>query len=92
MKIDTMQSHIVAVPPPHIGGMYWIFVTLQTRCGIQGVGEVYASTFHPEVMVKVLDDVFDRYLKGHDPHHIEIASHPFYAFGSTVVKSVGGQF
>mgnify|MGYP005696285317 CR=1 FL=1 len=62
-----MQSHIVAVPPPHIGGMYWIFVSLQTHCGIEGVGEVYASTFHPEVMVKVLDDVFDRYLKGHDP-------------------------
>ena len=38
MKIATMQSHIVAVPPPHIGGMYWIFVTLQTTCGIKGVG------------------------------------------------------
>ena len=71
MKIAAMQSHIVAVPPPHIGGMYWIFVSLQTHCGIEGVGEVYASTFHPEVMVKVLDDVFHRYLKGHDPHHIE---------------------
>jgi galactonate dehydratase len=58
MKIDTMQSHIVAVPPPHIGGMYWIFVTLQTRCGIQGVGEVYASTFHPKVTIHIISNVF----------------------------------
>ena len=83
MKIAAMQSHIVAVPPPHIGGMYWIFVSLQTRCGIEGVGEVYASTFHPEVMVKVLDDVFDRYLKGHDPHHIERLFRECYSSGFT---------
>ena len=30
MKIVSMSSHVVAVPPPHIGGMYWIFVTLKT--------------------------------------------------------------
>ena len=83
MKIAAMQSHIVAVPPPHIGGMYWIFVSLQTHCGIEGVGEVYASTFHPEVMVKVLDDVFDRYLKGHDPHHIERFFRECYSSGFT---------
>ena len=83
MKIAAMQSHIVAVPPPHIGGMYWIFVSLQTGCGIEGVGEVYASTFHPEVMVKVLDDVFDRYLKGHDPHHIERFFRECYSSGFT---------
>jgi galactonate dehydratase len=83
MKIAGMQSHIVAVPPPHIGGMYWIFVSLQTHCGIEGVGEVYASTFHPEVMVKVLDDVFDRYLKGHDPHHIERFFRECYSSGFT---------
>ena len=44
MKIASMQSHIVDVPPPHVGGMYWIFVTLQTSCGIEGVGEVYARS------------------------------------------------
>jgi galactonate dehydratase len=83
MKLAAMQSHIVAVPPPHIGGMYWIFVNLQTSCGIEGVGEVYASTFHPEVMVKALDDVFDRYLKGHDPHHIERFFRECYSSGFT---------
>tara|TARA_B110000211_G_scaffold116634_1_gene135059 strand:+ start:9665 stop:10876 length:1212 start_codon:yes stop_codon:yes gene_type:complete len=83
MKIVAMTSHIVTVPPPHIGGMYWIFVTLETSCGIQGVGEVYASTFHPEVMAKALDDVFDRYLKGHDPHHIERFYRECYSSGFT---------
>lgn len=83
MKIAAMHSHIVTVPPPHVGGMYWIFVTLETSCGIQGVGEVYASTFHPEVMVKALEDVFDRYLKGHDPHHIERFYRQCYSSGFT---------
>jgi 2-dehydro-3-deoxyphosphogalactonate aldolase len=63
--------------------MYWIFVTLQTSCGIEGVGEVYASTFHPEVMAKALDDVFDRYLKGYDPHHIERFYRECYSSGFT---------
>ena len=45
---------LVAVPPPHIGGMYWIFVTLKTDCGIEGVGEIYAATFHPKAMVPII--------------------------------------
>tara|TARA_B100000780_G_scaffold220709_1_gene159769 strand:+ start:423 stop:794 length:372 start_codon:yes stop_codon:yes gene_type:complete len=79
MKIASMQSHIVAVPPPHIGGMYWIFVTLQTTCELQCVGELYASTFYSEFMVKVLD----RYLKGHDPHHVERFFRECYSSGFT---------
>ena len=55
MKVVAMQTHVVAVPPPHLGGMYWIFVTLQTDCGIEGVGEIYAATFHPEAMVPAIE-------------------------------------
>ena len=83
MKIATMQTHIVATPPPHVGGMYWIFVKLKTHCGIDGVGEVYAATFHPEVMAKVLEDVFQRYLKDQDPHHIERFYRECYSSGFT---------
>ena len=71
MKVTHLETHIVATPPPHIGGMYWIFVKIKTDCGIEGVGEVYAATFHPEVMKVAIQDVFDRYLKGYDPHHVE---------------------
>jgi galactonate dehydratase len=83
MKVTSCETHIVATPPPHVGGMYWIFVSLKTRCGIEGVGEVYAATFHPEVVSKAIDDVFDRYLRGHDPHHIERFFHETYASGFT---------
>jgi L-alanine-DL-glutamate epimerase-like enolase superfamily enzyme len=83
MKVVAMQTHVVAVPPPHLGGMYWIFVTLQTDCGIQGVGEIYAATFHPDVMVPAIEDVFSRYLLDHDPHHVERLFRQTYSSGFT---------
>ena len=46
MKVVSCESHVVATPPPHIGGMYWIFVKLGTACGIEGVGEVYACLLY----------------------------------------------
>ncbi|POR52284.1 L-alanine-DL-glutamate epimerase-like enolase superfamily enzyme [Paraburkholderia eburnea] len=78
-----MQTHVVAVPPPHLGGMYWIFVTLQTDCGIQGVGEIYAATFHPDVMVPAIEDAFSRYLLDRDPHHVERLWREAYSSGFT---------
>ncbi|QBQ99766.1 mandelate racemase/muconate lactonizing enzyme family protein [Paraburkholderia pallida] len=83
MKVVAMQTHVVAVPPPHLGGMYWIFVTLQTDCGIEGVGEIYAATFHPDVMVPAIEDVFTRYLLDHDPHHVERLFRETYSSGFT---------
>ena len=68
MQVDKLTTNIVCTPSPHIGGMYWVFLSLETKCGIEGVGEVYAATFHPEVVVKAIQDTFDHYLKGHDPH------------------------
>ena len=64
MKVVSCETHIVATPPPHVGGMYWIFVVIKSDCGITGIGEVYAASFHPTVMEKAIEDVFDRYLKG----------------------------
>ncbi|WP_204377092.1 hypothetical protein [Aquitalea pelogenes] len=83
MKIISMETHVVAVPPPHVGGMYWIFVTLKTDCGIEGVGEVYAATFHPTVMVPAINDVFERYLFNHDPHQVERFFRECYSSGFT---------
>lgn len=71
MKIAELETHTVAVPPPHVGGMCWIFVRVRTDCGIEGVGEIYATAFHPRAMVKLIEDVFERHLLGHDPHRIE---------------------
>ena len=83
MKIVSLDTHVVAVPPPHIGGMYWIFVTLKTDDGIEGVGEIYAATFHPRAMVPVIEDVFERHLLGHDPHHVERFFRQAYSSGFT---------
>lgn len=83
MKLVSCKTDIVAVPPPHIGGMYWFFVTLRTEDGIEGVGEVYATTFHPKVMVPAIADVFERLLLGEDPHHIERFFRRAYSSGFT---------
>ncbi|WP_321895389.1 mandelate racemase/muconate lactonizing enzyme family protein [Paraburkholderia heleia] len=83
MKVVAIETHVVAVPPPHLGGMYWIFVTLKTDCGIEGVGEIYAATFHPDVMVHAIEDVFTRYLLDHDPHRVERLFRETYSSGFT---------
>lgn len=83
MKIVSLDTHVVAVPPPYVGGMYWIFVTLTTDCGIKGVGEIYASTFHPRAMLPAIDDVFERHLLDHDPHRIERFYREAYSSGFT---------
>jgi len=83
MKLSNLDVNVVAVPPPYIGGMYWIIVQLKTVCGIEGVGEVYSASFHPSVMKSAIEDVFERYLKGHDPHHVERFFRECYSSGFT---------
>lgn len=83
MKIIELKTHIVAVPPPHLGGMYWIFVHIKTDCGIQGVGEVYSATFGPQVVQAMIEDAFERYLLNQDPHHIERFWRQAYSSGFT---------
>jgi len=83
MKVVSCETHIVATPPPYVGGMYWIFVALKTDCGIEGIGEVYAASFHPTVMERAIADVFERYLKNHDPHHVERFFRETYSSGFT---------
>ncbi|PKH25186.1 isomerase [Enterobacterales bacterium CwR94] len=83
MKVISMETHVVAVPPPHLGGMYWLFVKLKTDDGIEGVGEIYAATFHPDAMVPVINDVFERYLLNQDPHHTERLFRQAYSSGFT---------
>ncbi|MQT14131.1 mandelate racemase/muconate lactonizing enzyme family protein [Segnochrobactrum spirostomi] len=83
MKIADLDIHVVAVPPPHVGGMYWIFVRLRTECGIEGVGEIYSTAFHPWALSSLIEDVFERYLLGHDPHGIERFWRAAYSSGFT---------
>ena len=71
MKITGLKTFVVANPPPRRGGRYFVFLKLVTDNGIEGVGEVYNATFAPHVIVKMIEDVFQRNVEGIDPFHIE---------------------
>lgn len=71
MKITDLKTWVVANPPPHFGGRYFIFVKLVTDGGTEGIGEVYAATFGPRVIVKMIEDVYARFVIGADPFKIE---------------------
>lgn len=71
MKLANCEVFVVGNPPPRRGGRYFIFVQLTTDDGITGVGEIYAATFGPHVVARMVEDVYARYFDGADPHRIE---------------------
>lgn len=88
MKITDLKTWVVANPPPHYGGRYFIFVKLITDSNIEGVGEVYAATFSPQVIVKMIEDVFERFVRGSDPSQIEKLWRNVYGSGYTLRPDV----
>jgi 2-dehydro-3-deoxyphosphogalactonate aldolase len=83
VRITELRTFVVANPPPSYGGRYFVFLTLRTDDGIAGVGEVYASTFHPSVVRAMVEDVFERHVAGADPFHVEALWRRVYARGYT---------
>ncbi|MEL7469025.1 MAG: mandelate racemase/muconate lactonizing enzyme family protein [Pseudomonadota bacterium] len=71
MKLAGCEVFVVGNPPPRKGGRYFIFVQLTTDDGITGVGEVYAATFGPHTVARMVEDVYERHFEGADPHRIE---------------------
>ena len=71
MKITDVKTFVVGNPPPHLGGRYFIFVKLTTDSGIVGYGEIYASTFGPHTIARMIEDVCERHVIGHDPFKIK---------------------
>jgi 2-dehydro-3-deoxyphosphogalactonate aldolase len=47
------------------------------------VGEAYCVPFHPDLVAKMLEDVFARYVAGQDPHSIETIWRRVYSSGFT---------
>jgi galactonate dehydratase len=84
MKLDSVQVFVVGNPPPGYGGRYFVFLKLKTKCGIEGVGEVYAATFGPHVIASMIKDVFARRFFGRDPFHIEAMWRESHASGFTL--------
>jgi 2-dehydro-3-deoxyphosphogalactonate aldolase len=71
MKITGLETFVVDNPPPHFGGRYFIFLKLVTDDGIEGIGEVYAATFGPHVVARMIEDVCAQHVIGADPFRIE---------------------
>jgi L-alanine-DL-glutamate epimerase-like enolase superfamily enzyme len=84
MKLDAVQVFVVGNPPPGFGGRYFVFLKLKTACGIEGVGEVYAATFGPQVIAAMIEDVFARRFAGRDPFHIEALWRETHGSGFTL--------
>ena len=81
MRISELRTFVVGNPPPSHGGRYFVFLTLTTDDGVVGVGEVYAATFHPTVVQRMIEDVFERHVDGADPFHVERLWRRVYARG-----------
>ncbi|MCP4327817.1 MAG: mandelate racemase/muconate lactonizing enzyme family protein [Alphaproteobacteria bacterium] len=83
MKITDIKTYVVANPPPHFGGPYWVFLKLGTDSGIVGWGEVYAVPFDPHVVAAMIEDVCARKVIGADPFRIEHLWRTIYSAGYT---------
>jgi 2-dehydro-3-deoxyphosphogalactonate aldolase len=83
MKLTDIRTFVVGNPPPHNGGRYFVFVKLTTDGNVHGVGEAYCVPFLPELVVRLIEDVFRRYLEGEDPHNIEKIWRRVYSAGYT---------
>ncbi len=83
MKIKDVKTYVVANPPPHHGGAYFVFLKLTTDDNVQGFGEVYGVPFHPDKVTLLIEDVVERYVVGWDPFRIESLWRIIYSSGFT---------
>jgi 2-dehydro-3-deoxyphosphogalactonate aldolase len=83
MRLTNIKTFVVGNPQPGIGGRYFVFVKLGTEHNVSGVGEAYCAPFHPQLVARMLEDVFQRYLENEDPHNIESIWRRVYSAGFT---------
>ncbi len=88
MKLEKIETFVVANPPPRHGGRYFIFVRLTTACGLTGVGEIYNATFGPDLCAAMAREMFERQFIDQDPHHIERLWRQSYGAGYTMRPDV----
>lgn len=88
MKLATVETFVVANPPPSFGGRYFVFVKLTTDDGIVGYGEHYGATFSPVTVAALIKEVASELLIGNDPFLIERFFRRAYGRGFTARPDV----
>ena len=81
MRIADVKTFVVANPPPHRGGPYWVFLKLTTDNKIDGFGEAYGVPFGPTMVARMMEDVVERHVVGTDPFKIETLWRTIYSSG-----------
>jgi len=71
MKIVDIKTYVVGTPPPHHGGLNWVFLKLTTDGGIEGIGEAYYVPFHPKTVVRLIEDISETFVIDSDPFKTE---------------------
>ena len=84
MRIADCTTFVIANPPPHFGGRYFIVVKLTTDAGVIGYGEIYVAAFGPHTVAAMVADLADRLVIDADPNRIELLWRQMYSSGYSV--------
>lgn len=82
MKLADIKTY-VTVPPTGIGGSFWVIVKVTTDNGIEGIGECYGIPVSGDIACRMVEDTFERFFLGEDPHNVETLFRRVYSAGFT---------
>ncbi len=82
MKLAEIKTW-VTVPPTGIGGSFWVIVKITTDNGIEGIGECYGIPLSGDIACSMVEDTFQRFIAGEDPHNVETMFRRVYSAGFT---------
>ncbi len=82
MKLKDIKTW-ATVPPDGIGGAFWVIVKITTDDGIEGIGECYGIPVSGDIACAMVEDTFERFIVGEDPHNIETMFRRVYSAGFT---------
>ena len=82
MHLESIKT-FVTVPPTGIGGSFWVLVKVTTNDGIEGIGECYGIPVSGNIAAQMVEDTFDRFIAGEDPHNVEAMFRRVYSAGFT---------
>jgi len=71
MRIVDVKSYIVGNPPPHRGGLNWVFLKLVTDEGIEGWGECPSPWLREHTCAQLIQELSKRFVIGQDPFDVE---------------------